>query len=320
MTNSRWNSVLAAALLIAAAGCGSSSHSTARPSGGETGDVDEATPPGPVAQAGAGEDEDESTADLAEHHRHHHHGGVAMFIAMSLDSLNAAPEQVPAIAKIRADMLAAMAPAHDAEKVALLALADGIATNEIDQPKIDTAIAQLTASAANAQDAIVNSLAALHATLTPPQRVALVDKVEAHFEVWHHTNAPDDAVPRDAHGGQLGRLATELALTPQQVDTIRESFASSMSRAPRFERAEADAHIKTFGAAFGGDRFDPNALSTSSSVNAHMASWGITRTVHFYEAVLPALTREQRAKLADRIRHHANYQHNAMRAEESRNP
>ena len=43
-----------------------------------------------------------------------------------------------------------------------------------------------------------------------------------------------------------------------------------------------------------------------------MAAWGITRTVHFYEAVLPVLTPEQRAKLAGDIRRHANYQHNEM--------
>jgi hypothetical protein len=43
-----------------------------------------------------------------------------------------------------------------------------------------------------------------------------------------------------------------------------------------------------------------------------MAVWGITRTVHFYEVVLPVLNPEQRAKLADDIRRHANYQHNEM--------
>jgi Spy/CpxP family protein refolding chaperone len=317
MTNSRWNSVFAATLLIAVAGCGSSSHSAAtatatEPSGGETTDVAEATPPGDVVQVGAGEEEDESTADLAEHHRHHHHGGFAMFIAMSLNSLNATPEQAAVITKIRTDMHAAMASAHDAEKGVLLTLAAGIAANEIDHPRIDAEIAQLTAAATSVQDAIADSLSALHATLTPPQRTALVDKVEAHFEVWHRTNAADEAATRDAHGGHLALLAKELALSPQQVDTIRASFASSMSGVPHFDRAEADAHIKAFSAAFGSDNFDPKALSMGGSLNAHMATWGITRTVHFYEAVLPVLTPEQRAKLADSIRRHANYQHNEM--------
>jgi Spy/CpxP family protein refolding chaperone len=315
--------MFSAALLIVVAGCGSSSHSATEPpgggtssgggarSGGGTDDVAEATPQGDVAQVGAGEDADESTADLAEHHRHHHHGGFAMFIAMSLDSLNTTPEQAAAIAKIRTDMHAAMAPAHDAEKAVLLALADGMASNEIDQPRIDAAIAQLKTASARVDDAVAGSLDALHATLTPPQRAALADKVEAHFEVWHHTNAPDEAAMRDAHGGHLGKLAKELALSPQQVETIRASFTSSMSGVPYFDRAEIDARLKAFGAAFAGDTFDPKALSTGSP-NAHMAAWGITRTVHFYEVVLPVLTSEQRARLAGDIRRHANYQHNEM--------
>jgi Spy/CpxP family protein refolding chaperone len=312
MTHSRWNSVFAATLLIAVAGCGSSSHSATEPSAGATNDVAEAAPQGDVAQVGAGEDEDESTADLAEHHRHHHHGGFAMFIAMSLDSLNATPEQAAAITKIRTDMRAAMAPAHDAEKAVLLALADGIEANKIDQPKLAAAIAQVTTAAASVHGAVADSLSALHATLTPPQRAALVDKVEGHFEVWHHTNAPVEAATRDAHGGHLGKLANELALSREQVETIRASFASSMSGVPHFDRAEADAHLRAFGDAFAGDSFDPKALSTGGAVNAHMAAWGMMRTVHFYEAVLPVLTSEQRAKLAGDIRRHANYQHNEM--------
>jgi Spy/CpxP family protein refolding chaperone len=323
MTNSRWKSMFSAALLIAVAGCGSSSHSATEPptggtssggeasSGGGTTDVAEATPQGDVAQVGAGEDADESMADLAEHHRHHHHGGFAMFIAMSLNSLNTTPEQAAAITKIRTDMHAAMAPAHDAERAVLLALAEGMASNEIDQSRVDAAIAELKTASARVDYTVAGSLGALHATLTPPQRAALADKVEAHFEVWHHTNAPDEAAMRDAHGGHLGKLAKELALSPQQVETIRARFTSSMSGVPHFDRAEADARLKAFGVAFAGDTFAPKALFTGSP-NAHMAAWGITRTVHFYEAVLPVLTPEQRAKLAGDVRRHANYQHNEM--------
>jgi len=312
MMHSRWNSVFAAMLLIAAAACGGSSHSATEPPGGRTDDVAVATPQGDVATVGAGEEEDESTADLAEHHRHHHHGGFAMFIAMSLDTLNATPEQAAAIAKIQTDMRAAMAPAHDAEKAVLLALADGIAANKIDQSKVAAAITELSTAAASVHGAVADSLGALHATLTPPQRAALADKVEGHFEVWHDTNGPDESAARDARGGHLGKLARELALSPEQVETIRASFTSSRSRVPHFDRAEADAHVKAFAEAFESDAFDPKALSAGGSVNAHMAIWGITRTVHFYEAVLPVLTPEQRAKLADNIRRHANYQHNEI--------
>jgi len=312
MTDSRWNLGIVATLLLAAAGCGGSSHSATEPSGNEASDIAEAAPPGDVEKVGAGEDEDESTTDLAEHHRHHHHGGFAMFIAMSLDSVTDSPEQAAAITKIRTDMLAAMAPAHDAEKAVLLALANGIAANKIEQSKIDAAVGELSATAANVHDAVAGALSTLHATLTPPQRAALVEKVEAHFEVWHHTNATAESPTREAHKGRLGKLANDLALTPQQVETIRASLAASSSGAAHFDRAEADTHVKAFGEAFASDTFDPKALSMGGALNAHMATWGIQRTVQFYEAVLPVLTPEQRATLADSIRRHANYRHNEV--------
>lgn len=292
-------------VVIAALGCGGSG---AHPSGpGGPNDVAEAKQ-ADVDQAGAGEDEDQSTADLAEHHRHHHHGGFALFIALSIDSLNATPEQTAAIAKIREDLHAKMQPAHAAEKVVLATLAQGIATGAIDQAKIDAQIAELKTAAAGVHDAVADSLNALHEVLTPAQRVALVDKVEAHFEVWHHANAPHERAERDGRGGHLGRLAKELGLSEQQVATIRASFASSMGGAAKFDRAQAEEHMKAFGAAFASDHFDAHAVATGGPLNASMAAWGMGRTVRFYEAVLPALTPEQRTKLADELTRHANYQ------------
>ena len=302
-----WISALAPMLLAVAAGCagGSSATSPTGPTG--SADVAEASSPGDVAQVGAGEDEDESTADLAEHHRHHHHGGFEMFIAMSLDSLGTTPEQQASITKIQADLHAEMQPAHDAEKAVLATLADGIAAGTIDQAKIDTAVAKLATAAAGVHDAVAASLDELHATLTPPQRAALVDKVEAHLAVWHHTNSADEPMAKDAHGGHLGKLAKEYGLTPQQVETIRASFQTAIATAPKYDRAEAEAHMKAFGEAFASDAFDARKLPTDAAVNGHMSTWGMTRMVALYKAVIPVLTPEQRAKLADSLRHHANY-------------
>ncbi len=300
---------LAGILLTAAIGCGGSSPPTNNPGTGGSADVAEAQPRGDVAQVGAGEDEDESTADLAEHHRHHHHGGFAAFVAISLEQLNATPEQKAAIEKIRSDMFQKMEPAHDAEKVVLLALADGIAANKFDQPKLDGAIAQLSTASGQIHDAVAGEIDQLHETLTPPQRAALVDKVEAHFEVWHHSNGADEHKERDAHGGQLAMLGKQLGLSADQIEKARTSFEQSMAGVPKFDRSEAEAHMKAFGEAFASDKFDAKTLPTKGDLNAHMAIWGITRTMKFYEAVTPVLTPEQRTKLADSIRHHANYQH-----------
>jgi Spy/CpxP family protein refolding chaperone len=267
-----------------------------------------------VAPAGTtpGDDADESTADLNEHHLHHHHGGFAMFIAMSADLLGTTPEQSAAITKIQADLRATMLPAHDAEKGVLLTLADGIASGTIDKGKVDAATAKLSAAVTGIHVLVADSLNQLHATLTPPQRIALVDKLEAHFQVWSGLNSPEGS-EGDTHRGLLEKLTKELALSPDQVEKIRASITSSKDgTAKPFDRTEAEAHLKAFGTAFENDTFDAKTLTTDATVNAHIAVWGSTRVVHFYEAVTPVLTPEQRTKLADSLRRHANYKHTHM--------
>ncbi|HEY1548735.1 MAG TPA: Spy/CpxP family protein refolding chaperone, partial [Kofleriaceae bacterium] len=239
-------------LMSAALGCGGSTPAANGPGG--SADVAEAQP----AQPGAGMEEDESTTDLMVHHRHHHHGGMAMFIAISLDQINTTPDQKSAIEKIKSDLYAKMEPAREAEKTVLNAVADGIASGQFDQAKLDTSIAEVGTQSGTIHDAIADSLNQLHATLTPPQRQALVDKVQAHFEVWHSANAPEE----DKKDGHLAHLAKELGLTQDQVDKSRAAYEQSISGVPHFDRAEADAHLKAFGEAFASDQFDAKSLPT----------------------------------------------------------
>src|SRR5271165_2777655 len=178
---------LAPALLVAMVACGGETPQPTAPAAAPPIAVQAAPPPAPtpsesdVVSAGPTplDEDDESTADLKESHRHHHHGGFAMFIAMSLDSLNVDPDQSAEIVKIQTDMRAKMQPAHDAEKKLLTVLADGIASGKIDVGKVQSAANQLSGSAAGVHDAVTDSLNHLHAVLTAPQRAALVDKVEA---------------------------------------------------------------------------------------------------------------------------------------------
>ncbi len=74
-----------------------------------------------------------------------------------------------------------------------------------------------------------------------------------------------------------------------------------------FDRKEGEAHLKAFGKAFTSDVFDAKTITTGAIANVHMATWGLTRTARFYEAAAPVLTPDQRTKLADALRHHANY-------------
>jgi Spy/CpxP family protein refolding chaperone len=258
----------------------------------------------PPATAASASDIDEVAAGLTEHHRHHHHGGVTLLIALSLDTLGISPEQRPAVEKIRRDLHARMEPARAAQQRLAAALADGVAAANLDAATVDAAIAQVSAAAATVHDASTDALNELHAVLTPPERAALVDKVEAHWSVWQKANA-EETDPANPEGGRLAMLTTDLGLTQDQVDKIRAGFGERMKAVPRLDRREIATHIQAFGDAFRGEKFDAKTLTGASGANAHLAGWGAAHLAHFIEAVSPVLTPDQRSEFAQRLREHS---------------
>jgi Spy/CpxP family protein refolding chaperone len=285
------------ACAAAAAGCGGSA---APPP---------ATAPATAASAAA---DDDISSSLVEHHRYHHHGGVTLFIALSLDTLGVSPEQRAAVEKIRTDLHARMEPARIAEQGLLTALADGMAAGSIDTPKVDAAVAQVAASVATVHDASTDALDALHDVLTPLQRATLVDKVESHWAVWQNANTDEPARPGASH---LEALATDLQLTPDQVERIRASLGGGTKGVPPLDRQEIATHIQAFGDAFRSDKFEAKALTTASGANGHMAGWGAAHLAHFIETVSPQLTPEQRTLLAQRLREHASHNPSAQESQ-----
>ena len=294
-----------------AAAPASSASAAPTPAASASAPAPAASAPAPAESAAAAapapspEDEDAS-ADLGEYHRHHHHGGVTMFIAMSLDSLGVSPDQAAKIEKIQGDLFAKMEPAHVAEQKVLNLLADGIAAGKIDEAKVKAAIEGVKASSSGVHAAVTKSLNDLHAALTPEQRAALVDKVEAHWEAWKNTNNQDEAAGDEAHPGHLDRVAKDLDLTADQVTKIRATFGERVSKHPlKFDASQVDAHIQEFGTAFKSDKFDAKALKHGAFAHQHVAVWGTWRMAHFYEAVGPVLTPEQRTKLSAELKEHA---------------
>jgi Spy/CpxP family protein refolding chaperone len=271
-----------------------------------------ATAPPPTTATSAQPEDDEPAADLTEHHRHHHHGGVTMFIAMSLDTLGATPEQTAVIEKIQADLFAKMEPAHAAETVLVTTLADGIAAGAIDQAKVDAALTQVASTSAAVHDASTDALNQLHTALTPEQRTTLVDKVEAHWAVWKRVNAEQETAGQDSnHDGQISpsemghleKLGKELSLTPDQTEKAKAAFGTRMQTGGvKFDPAQVEAHIAEFGTAFKAEKFDAKTLQHAGGANSHVAGWGARRMAHFYGAVSPVLTPEQRTKLSAKLR------------------
>jgi Spy/CpxP family protein refolding chaperone len=274
-----------------------------------------ASPTSAASVSAADDDSDELAADLNEHHRHHHHGGVTMFIAMSLDSLGVSPEQKAAIEKIQSDLYAKMEPARAAEQNLANVIADGIAAGGADAAKVNAAVSDVATAAAGIHEATIDALNQLHDKLTPDQRVALMDKVAAHWEVWKAANADQDQPGQDlnrdgkvsaSEQSHLERLAREIDLTPDQIAKVRATFATGMKSAPvKLDPAQVDAHVHELTAAFDAATFDARSLVHRAAAHGQMAGYGARRMAELYLAVDPVLNPAQRARLSAILKEHA---------------
>jgi Spy/CpxP family protein refolding chaperone len=250
--------------------------------------------------------DDRASVELREHHWHQHRGGVAQFIAMSLDTLGADDAKAPQIEMLQGELQACMARSGGRQEKLHLLLADGIAAGVIDAPQVDATIAQMTVAAAEVHDCSAGALNRLHAILSPVERAELVEKVQAHWEVWRHVNHDEQADGREP-GGRLARLGEELSLAPDQIDRMSSALHTALAGlSGRYERNKVEAHVQAFAAAFPRDSFD--AKSITPNANAQFVSHGATQMAIFYETVTPLLTPEQRAMLADHLRKHAGQQ------------
>lgn len=274
--------------VAAAAGCGAHANNTPPPSTAATAD-------------------DEDVAGLFEHHGYHHHGGVTLFIAMSLETLGVSAEQQAVVEKIRDGLYANMEGARKAEQSLVMSLADGLRASKFDSGKVDGALVKVTAAAAQVDATSADALNELHAALTPPQRAALVDKVEAHWAVWRRVNA-EEVGPGDRRGIQLSALETDLAVTPDQVAKIDAALADDMKSVPPLDHERVAAHLRAFGAAFQAESFDAKTMTTGHAADEQLVRWGAVHLVHVVEAMGAVLTADQRSELAQMLNTHATHE------------
>jgi Spy/CpxP family protein refolding chaperone len=258
-----------------------------------------------VGQAAAVE-EDQASVELSKHHRHHH-GGFVGFVIGATETIGVSPEQQAKLDAVKADFRAKVEPVRVANGGVMAVLADGIASGTIDQTKVDAALAVVAASAGAVHAATIDALNQLHAILTPEQRAALCDKIEAHWTVWKESNAGDQATDNAKPNGHINHLAKEIGLAPDQVAKTQANLAAlaPAARGP-FDASAAEAHWKAFSSAFLADPFDAKTLVTANPANSAISSWGAARMVRFYQALNPVLTPDQRTKVAAALREHAN--------------
>jgi Spy/CpxP family protein refolding chaperone len=192
-----------------------------------------------------------------------------------------------------------MAPAREAEKEFLGVLADGVAAGTVDAAKVDAALTKVRSAAAVRRDADYDTLNELHKILSPEERAALVDKVQAHWEVWRKVNEGTAA-----GGSQLADLTDEISLTPDQVTKITAALKAQPEPAPR-DPKRAEVRVRAFATGFVMPSFDAKSLASKTPA---VGGQGATRTARFYEAVAPVLTLEQRTKAAENLHGDARYE------------
>jgi Spy/CpxP family protein refolding chaperone len=196
-----------------------------------------------------------------------------------------------------------MTPARDLENGLLSTLADGVAAGTIDTAKVDAAIGQLDAAATTVHGCDADTLNQLHAVLSRAERMALVAKVQAHWDVWRQANSEAEAGGREK-GSRLAELALELNLTSDQVEKMSAALQTGLAPlAGQFDSKKVDAHVKAFTTAFVHKSFD--AKSITANANGRIATYGAKRMSLFYETLNPLLTPEQRTTLAQHLREHA---------------
>jgi Spy/CpxP family protein refolding chaperone len=248
--------------------------------------------------------DDDPAAGLKEYHRYHHHGGVTLFVAMSLDTLAVSPEQRAAVTKIALDLHSQLEPARVAEQGLVVTLADGLAAGNLDPAKVDAAMVRVMASAAAVHAATASSLNELHTVLTPPQRAALVDKVEAHWAVWQRANDEETGAGEQSDG-HLAMLIGDVDLSEDQIAKMRAGLGERIKGSPRLDPQQVAVDLRSFGDAFRSETFDARKLATVSDVNTHVIGWGASHLANFVETALLVLTADQRAQLAQHLREHA---------------
>ncbi len=264
------------------------------------------SPPAPTLAPQPVATDDAVNESLRDYHRHHH-GGLSSFISMAVDTLGLDEAKRTQVAKIQSDLRAKAAPARDAENELLAALADGVAAGKFDAAKINAAVEKHATAAAGIHEATAEALTQLHDALSPSERTALVDKVKAHWDVWHKVNVEEKAGSKDEKNGHLAKLTKLLGLAPDQVDKISTALSADAPVTPKTDPKAEEGHIQSFATAFLADKFDAKSLAASATASAgHVARHGSARLVRFYEAVAPVLTPAQRTTLAGEIRERAS--------------
>lgn len=197
------------------------------------------------------------------------------------------------------------------------ALAEGVRAGSIDKAAIEAKLGKDGAMEEH-RARMAEALSTLHATLTKEQRRELVDAIAAKMDEKGPRGGKGDwdgkgHGGKGKHGGRgdhgmkggpLGLMLRDLNLTDEQQAKIDQALeANRPSEADREEKKEAFEAMRAEGKArlqsFAADSFDAKAFLAEGGKMGPKAH--LDRMITSLAAIVPVLTPEQRATLADRL-------------------
>lgn len=225
--------------------------------------------------------------------------GPLKLIGDALGDVPLTASQRTAVEKLAADTEARHVGSRGARKDLAMALAAQVQAGALDCPALQPKIDALVATLRQAQPADRASFEQLHAILSPDQRTAFVDAIEARV-------AERMGQLRDKH--PLKQWATDLGLSDQQRSQIKAAMqaqwqanAEGQGHVPWADMTEHHAKVM---AAFKQDRFVLDEVAPAKDVGEKAQKMS-DRFLSLAQAALPVLTPEQRAIAAQKIRDRA---------------
>jgi Spy/CpxP family protein refolding chaperone len=201
--------------------------------------------------------------------------------------------------KLATDAEARHSGAHAARRELVLAVAAQVEAGQIDRPALQPKIDALVAAMQAVQPTDRAAFEQLHAVLSPDQRVAFVDAMEARV-------AARAGEMRDKH--PLAKWAADLGLSEAQRTQIKDAMKERWQAAGHEERGAEGAGAQERGAklmsAFKQDRFVMDEVVPPLDVSRR-AQKTTERMLRVAEAALAVLTPQQRTLAAQKLRDRA---------------
>ena len=220
------------------------------------------------------------------------HGGQRMF-ERALDELELRPEQQRAVDELKAEADKRHAPVKAAKRELMDAAADQIEAGKIDRCALDPQIEKVATAKGQAHPGDRAAFEKLHTILDKDQRTKFVELLKQGWERRQQAHDPTKLADK---------MARELGLTEEQKGKVQQILTGlqqvSEALGTHEQHAEKWSRILE---AFKGDRFVLDEIAPAEDVAAMMKR-KMEGHIWAAEALLPVLTKDQRAVLAEKLR------------------